>query len=439
MLTIHYVAEHNDGMKVSGLYIAQVKKKDKKGKLQMKKEGLKEQRKRILNGKKEEINVNIYENETSHQGLLFSDSGIRISLIAFIFTLIMTVMNIVQGYYAMAVSTGLMVLGAIIGFVLYIKKQYKITAVLFGIVFGMAMTGFTVTGSNEGFAVLWTLLIPSISMWFWGYKEGLCMSFGYLGLFVLLFYTPLKENMVYTETFMNRYPVLFTLSILVSNLIMKEYYTYQKRQYAYQNYLHEIIEGEKKKVTDISLQSILSISNAVDAKDTYTREHSQRVANYSCLIAKELGWSQECIDDLEKIALLHDIGKIGIKDAVLNKPSRLTDEEYEIIKQHTVIGANILKDLTTLPNVSLGAKYHHERYDGKGYPSGIKGEEIPIEARIIGIADAYDAMASARVYRKGMDMEYILNEFEKGKGTQFDPELAEIFLQIIKRNTQEFK
>ena len=152
------------------------------------------------------------------------------------------------------------------------------------------------------------------------------------------------------------------------------------------------------------------ISNAVDAKDKYTRAHSQRVAEYSQAIAKRMGWSEEKIKEIHEIALLHDIGKIGVPDSILNCPGRLTNEQFDLMKTHTIIGGEILKDLTILTNVDLGAKYHHERYDGMGYPSQLQGKDIPIEARIIAVADAFDAMNSNRIYRNKLTKEKIMSE-----------------------------
>ena len=129
---------------------------------------------------------------------------------------------------------------------------------------------------------------------------------------------------------------------------------------------------------------------------------------------------------------MHDIGKIAIPDAILNKDSRLTDEEYAVMKSHTIQGAKILSDFTLLDHVIEGAEFHHERYDGRGYPKGLKGEEIPLYARIIGVADAFDAMTANRVYRKQMDFGYVLGELEKGRGTQFDPVFVDILLKLIR-------
>lgn len=178
-------------------------------------------------------------------------------------------------------------------------------------------------------------------------------------------------------------------------------------------------------------ETILSIARTVDAKDSNTSEHSFRVSQYSGAIAKRYGFDEEKCENIRQMALLHDIGKIGIPDTILNKPAKLDDEEYEIMKSHVVRGGEILKDFTLIENVSVGALYHHERYDGKGYCSGLKGEEIPIEARIIGIADAFDAMTANRVYRKQLDIEFVLDELKRCRGTQFDPNLTDIMLTLI--------
>lgn len=188
-----------------------------------------------------------------------------------------------------------------------------------------------------------------------------------------------------------------------------------------------------KRQVEMSDQTILAIARAVDARDENTSNHSVRVSEYAVKIARELGYSEEELDCLKKAALLHDIGKIGIPDSVLKKPDRLTDEEYAIIKTHVTIGAEILGDFSLLPHIHEGTLYHHERYDGRGYASGLKGEDIPEFARIIGIADAFDAMTANRVYRKKMDMEYVLGEIRKGRGTQFDPNFTDIFLELIER------
>ncbi len=183
-------------------------------------------------------------------------------------------------------------------------------------------------------------------------------------------------------------------------------------------------------------ETVMAIANAVDQRDVRTHQHSTRVAEYSVLIAQEMDcfkwWQRDKkLSNLRKAAQMHDIGKIGIPDAVLNKVGRLTDEEYAMMKSHVLRGAEILKDFTLVENVLDGTKYHHERYDGRGYPEGLKGEEIPLFARIIGVADAFDAMTSNRIYRNHMDTDYVLTEMERGRGTQFDPDALDAFLRLI--------
>ena len=178
-------------------------------------------------------------------------------------------------------------------------------------------------------------------------------------------------------------------------------------------------------------ETILAIAKTVDAKDLRTSKHSQRVSEYSAMIAHEYGFTDDEVENLRKAALLHDIGKIGIPDSVLNKPARLTDEEYAVMKTHVTRGAEILKDFTLIDHVVEGARFHHERYDGRGYPDGLEGEEIPLYGRIIAIADAFDAMTANRVYRKRQDFDYVMGELHKGRGTQFDPQLLDIFLKLI--------
>ena len=197
------------------------------------------------------------------------------------------------------------------------------------------------------------------------------------------------------------------------------------------------IEKQEKEMESIKRQvrmgneTIFAIAAAVEARDKSTGKHSFRVAEYSVLIAKELGFKSEELEALHKTGLLHDIGKIGVPDSILNKPTALTDEEYEVMKMHVKIGGEILKDFTLIENVADGAKYHHERYDGSGYPNHLKAEEIPLNARIIGIADAFDAMTANRVYRKALDMDFVVSELKRCSGTQFDPGLVTIMLDLI--------
>ena len=204
--------------------------------------------------------------------------------------------------------------------------------------------------------------------------------------------------------------------------------------------LQRSLRGEVEKKTrenqDLFLHVVKSLADAIDAKDTYTNGHSGRVAEYAKEIAKRVGYTAQMQDEIYMMGLLHDVGKIGVPDAVINKPSRLTDDEFELIKNHPVMGARILKNIKEMPKLATGARWHHERYGGGGYPDGLKGEEIPEEARIIAVADAYDAMTSRRSYREILSQEYVRNEIEKGKGTQFDPKFAEVMLAMIDEDVE---
>lgn len=178
-------------------------------------------------------------------------------------------------------------------------------------------------------------------------------------------------------------------------------------------------------------ESIETFTGFIDAKDPYTNGHSLRVALYTKMIAAEMGYEGEDLDRIYYVALLHDCGKIGVPDNILGKPGRLTDEEFKVMKSHTLRGGDVLSNFKSLENAGEGALYHHERYDGKGYPKGLAGQEIPLIARIICIADAFDAMNTNRVYRKKLAKEHILGEIEANKGRQFDPEIADIMLRLL--------
>ncbi|WP_409016605.1 HD domain-containing phosphohydrolase [Anaerostipes caccae] len=198
----------------------------------------------------------------------------------------------------------------------------------------------------------------------------------------------------------------------------------------YRKELQKKLDEKTRQIETAYLQTMAALAHTIDAKDPDTNGHSRRVAGYTKQIAQSLGWSEQDSENAYFIALLHDIGKIGIPDAVLKKQNRLTDKEYELMKKHPAIGADILKDIKMLDGLSNGTLYHHERFDGSGYPSGLKGDEIPLIARIISVADTYDAMTSTRCYRKGMGQETALAELKKQSGRQFDPKIVNQFLKI---------
>lgn len=199
-------------------------------------------------------------------------------------------------------------------------------------------------------------------------------------------------------------------------------------------YLLEFVDRtlERKRYNaELLIQTVGALSDAVDAKDRYTSGHSKRVAEYGRMIAARMGKSKEEQDEIYRAGLLHDVGKIRIPAEIINKPGKLTDEEFNTIKIHPVTGYNILRGIAQDGQLAIAAKYHHERYDGKGYPNGLAGDKIPEIARILGVADAYDAMASNRSYRNALPQDVVRAEIVKGRGTQFDPAIADIMLQIM--------
>ena len=198
-----------------------------------------------------------------------------------------------------------------------------------------------------------------------------------------------------------------------------------------QKNLSEAVEQKTRANETLFIHVVQSLADAIDAKDTYTNGHSGRVAEYTREIAKRYGYNTREQNDIYIMALLHDVGKIGVPDEVINKPARLTDAEFEKIKAHPVVGARILEKITEMPKLAVGARWHHERYGGGGYPDNLKGEEIPEEARIIAVADAYDAMTSYRSYRPALEQEIVKAELKKGKGTQFDPRFADVMLKMM--------
>ena len=198
--------------------------------------------------------------------------------------------------------------------------------------------------------------------------------------------------------------------------------------------INEKLENTYKQLEQSYIESIETIRYTVEAKDPYTRGHSDRVSQISVLIGQKLGLSEQNLRRLHIGGLFHDVGKIGVPDNILQKNGHLSEEEYAEIKKHTTIGAHILSSASIFQDILPIVKYHHEKYDGTGYPEGLKGEDIPYLARITAIADTFDAMTSKRVYRNAMSLETVIEEFKKCKGTQFDPEIDEVFLNILQND-----
>ncbi len=187
----------------------------------------------------------------------------------------------------------------------------------------------------------------------------------------------------------------------------------------------------REKLERLVLQMTYTMAETIDAKDHYTSGHSARVARYSKMLAQKKGLSSEKCQQIFMMGILHDIGKVGVSSKIINKPSRLTDQEFAQMKAHPVIGSSILEKVSLLPELKTGARWHHERIDGRGYPDGLHGDQIPLEAKIIAVADAYDAMTSSRSYRAPMEQAAVREQIERGRGSQFDNEIAGLMLELI--------
>ncbi len=318
----------------------------------------------------------------------------------------------------------------------YQKDAYRVARVAV-IIFFVFAAPIAIVGANDGFSLLWYMLLPMITLILLGMPFGAPICIGYGLVIMLLFWTPLQNVLIYhySRDYLFYYPIFywgFCLLVVVMDIFYKRY---QMMQTENEKNLEDEVQCAVRETQNLMVNSVTTISQMLDEKDSYTQEHSRRVAEYSRLIAQNLAnasFTEEEISLIYRSALLHDIGKIAVPDAVLNKPARLTDEEYEVMKKHTLWGREILSGLKFLPQADLGASYHHERYDGKGYPFGLKGEELPLMTRIISAADALDAMTSNRCYRRHCERDYVIGEFEKGAGSQFDPDIANIVVALIR-------
>ena len=307
-----------------------------------------------------------------------------------------------------------------------IKQAKIIISVILIFIFLPAM--FFTNGGVEGGAPIWLVLGTFyIALILEGkFKTAMFISEAVVMIATWLFGYYHPEYITQYSTWGNYFDTLaafFIVSGIIGILVTFQIKLYRK-------------EEEHKNVERLFTQTATALVSAIDAKDKYTHGHSARVAEYSRKIAELAGKSSAECDEIYYVALLHDVGKIGVPEHIINKNGRLTDEEYAAIKGHSAMGAEILKDITVYPYLSIGAHFHHERFDGKGYPDGLKGTDIPEIARIISVADAYDAMTSSRSYREPIPQQQVREELVECAGTQFDPKFANIMIHLIDEDTK---
>lgn len=362
------------------------------------------------------------------------------SFILMLCSAIMTAVNYINESLPMLTSTALLTVVFLVSFLICHKGYNKrAVGVLMGISIITLFSYFVVIGGNQGFAIDWILLVPVAYMTLFGLAGGLIVG-GYFWVFLLVFlWTPVNDLLpfVYSQEVKLRFPIIYSCGFFLAILMEIKSKRLQIAQLQNEARLSEAVRKERNSVEEVSLNAVSSICRALDAKDTYTKEHSDHVASYACMIAGRLGWNEERIEKLRRAGKVHDLGKIGIPDNILKKEGDLSQEEYAVMRQHVALGARIVSDFSTMPELEMGAKYHHERYDGKGYSTGLSGEDIPIEGRIIALADAIDAMSSDRVYRRKRSGEYLVRELQAGAGIQFDPKLVKVALALIKEGMVE--
>lgn len=320
----------------------------------------------------------------------------------------------------------------------------KIWFVVFLILFLFSNVYLQRVARTEGVARFFGMGIPYAS--FSGVLSSVCnlcliglvvlyKKLGFItSLFLVLVQIPILMVNLFVRHVPTSIPGLFADFFIIVTLVI----IYRRNSIIskYQNSEVKHLRDQQKVSRRLFEQTATALVTAIDAKDTYSHGHSIRVAEYSERIAKELGMNEEEVREVYYAGLLHDVGKLGVPNHIINKKGKLTDEEYDIIKLHPVMGNQILSSISEYPYLSIGAHFHHERYDGKGYPNRLKGDDIPKIARIISVADAYDAMSSKRSYRDIIPQQIIREEIVKGAGTQFDPTIAKIMQHLIDVDTE---
>lgn len=406
------------------------------------------------------LDINDYSSTEEFKKELFSDDKQTlllakvVSLSMAILGIIMAITTYIEGNHAMVVVSLIYGPLFLIAFIVSMitKKAHFFLALGYILSFVMEFV-FLITGGQNGFGIFWMCIITLFTFFSNQKRVFFIVNSVYLLLVILGFWTPLSRFCYqFSDTMRIRFPLLYIIEFIFASVIkVRMSKVEHNRNILFTNLieLHNSLQQqveertkelkeEKNNSEKLLLELTQALATTIDAKDKYTSGHSRRVAEYSKMLASALGKDEKTQQEIYLFALLHDIGKIGIPDGIINKRDKLTEEEYAEIKRHPEIGYEILKSITILPNLKIGVRWHHERIDGSGYPDGLKGNDIPEFARIISVADAYDAMTSNRSYRSSLPQDVVRAEIQKQIGTQFAPEVAEKMLEIID-NDKDFK
>ena len=370
-----------------------------------------------------------------------------VSATMFVLGIIMAITTHIEGNHAMVIVS--LTYGPLffISFIITLITKKPHFFLVLGYIMSFAMElVFLRTGGQEGFGIFWMCIITLFTFFSNQKRVFFIVNSIYILLVILGFWTPLSHFCYqFSNTMRVRFPLLYMIEFIFAIIIkIRLSKVESNRNLLFDNLMDlqdnlqqqveertKELEKEKNNSEKLLIELTQALATTIDAKDKYTSGHSRRVAEYSKMLAASLGKDEKEQQEIYLFALLHDIGKIGVPDWIINKQDKLTAEEYAEIKKHPQIGYEILKNISILPNLKNGVRWHHERIDGKGYPDGLSGDAIPEYAKIISVADAYDAMTSNRSYRDSLSQALVREEIEKQKGSQFDSLVADKMLEII--------
>ena len=370
-----------------------------------------------------------------------------VSFTMFVLGMIMAITTYIEGNQAMVIVSLTYGPLFLISFIITLITKKPNFFLVLGYIMSFIMEFvFLYTGGQEGFGIFWMCIITLFTFFANQKRVFYIVNSAYILFVILGFWTPLSHFCYdFSDTMRVRFPLLYMIEFIFAIIIKLRLSKVENNRNLLFNNLIELqnslqqqveertkeLKKEKNNSEKLLIELTQALATTIDAKDKYTSGHSRRVAEYSRMLAAALGKSEKEVQEIYLFALLHDIGKIGVPDWIINKQDKLTEEEYAEIKKHPQIGYEILKSISILPNLKNGVRWHHERIDGKGYPDGLSGDNIPEYAKIISVADAYDAMTSHRSYRDSLPQDVVYSEIKNHIGSQFDEKIAEKMLEII--------